>query len=80
MFVSGGYLLIKNYKEGKYVKKYGVLAYTGLCVWVLAVILLMESVINSLPGRLPKIIPGMIALIVGMIGRKLLLEPKFLKK
>ena len=79
ILVSGLYLLIKNYKDGKYTKGYGLLTYAGVTIVLLGVILLMEPVFTSLPGNLPKTLPLVIAISTGIIASKLLLEPTFLK-
>lgn len=79
IFLSGLYFLIKNYKDGKYIKGYGLLTYAGVVIVLLGVILLMEPVFTSLPGNLPKTLPLIIAILIGIIASKLLLEPTFFK-
>ena len=79
IFVSGLYLLVKNYKDGKYIKGYGLLTYAGLAMVLLGVILLMEPVFTSLSGNLPKTVPLVIAICTCIIASKLLLEATFLK-
>jgi uncharacterized protein (DUF983 family) len=79
IFVLGLYLLVKNYKNGKYIKGYGLLTYAGVAMVLLGVILLMEPVFTSLPGNLPKTVPLVIAICTCIIASKLLLEPTFLK-
>ena len=77
IFVCGLYFLIKNYKDGKYIKKYGLLSYIGLAIVVLGSILLMEPVFTNLPGNLPKVMPFAISLLTFMISAQLLLKPVF---
>jgi CXXC-20-CXXC protein len=79
IFVSGLYLLIKNYNNGNYIKAYGFLTYAGFAMVLLGVILLMEPVFTSLSGNLPKTVPLVIAISTSIIASKLLLEPTFLK-
>jgi uncharacterized protein (DUF983 family) len=79
IFVSGLYLFVKNYKDGKYIKGYGSLTYAGFVMMLLGVILLMEPVFTSLPGNLPKTVPLVIAMSAGIIANTLLLEPTFFK-
>ncbi|GAA0699263.1 hypothetical protein GCM10008904_04410 [Paraclostridium ghonii] len=80
IFIPGIYFLTKNYKQGKYIKKYGELSYIGLGLIVLGVILLMEPVFTKLPGSLSGVLPAFIALFIFMIASRLLLKPAFLKK
>lgn len=80
IFISGIYFLTKNYKQGKYIKKYGELSYMGLSLIVLGVILLMEPVFTKLPGILAGVLPVIITLFIFRIASQLLLKPKFLKK
>ncbi|SHH43185.1 C1 domain-containing protein [Tepidibacter thalassicus] len=79
IFVSGLYLFVKNYKNGKYIKGYGLLTYVGIVMVLLGVILLIEPVFTSLPGNLPKTVPLVITICTCIIVSKLLLEPTFLK-
>ena len=79
IFISGLYFLVKNYKDGKYIKKYGLLTYTGLIVALIGIILLNEPVITSLPGNLPTTVLLVIVIFTSMIASKLLLEPTFFK-
>jgi uncharacterized protein (DUF983 family) len=79
IFVSGLYLLVKNYKNGKDIKGYGLLTYTGFAMMLLGVILLMEPVFTSLPGNFPKTVPLVIAISASIIASKLLLEPTFFR-
>ncbi|MCC3868271.1 hypothetical protein [Terrisporobacter mayombei] len=79
IFVSGLYLLIKNYKDGKYIIGYGLLTYAGVAIVLLGVILLMEPVFTSLPGNLPITLPLVIDILICIIASKLLFEPTFLK-
>ena len=79
MFVLGFHLLIKNYKDGKYIKKYGLLTYAGLIIVLLGMISLNEHVITSLLGDLSRTLPLVIIISICMIASKLLLEPTFLK-
>lgn len=79
MFVLGLHLLIKNYKDGKYIKKYGLLTYAGLIIVLLGMISLNEHVITSLLGDLSRTLPLVIIISICMIASKLLLEPTFLK-
>lgn len=80
MFFSGLYFLVKNYKNGKYIKGYGLLADVGVLMILLGVILLMEPVFTSLPGKLSMTVPLVIATFTIIISSKLLLEPIFFKK
>lgn len=79
MFVSGLYFLIKNYRNGKYVEKYGTLSYIGLCLTILGIIILMEPVFKNLSGNSSGIVPYFIGLFISYIASRLLLKPAFLK-
>lgn len=79
VFIPSIYLLIKNYKCGKYIKIYGLLSYFGLFIAYLGVILSMEPVFIKLPGILPGILPFVMTMLIFSILGKLLLKPTFLK-
>ena len=79
IFISGLYLLVKNYKNGKYIKGYGLLAYVGLSIVLVGTPILMEPIFKSLSGNLSIILPMVIVIFTSILGRKLLLEPTFLK-
>lgn len=79
-FIVGLYFLVKNYKDGKYIKKYGVISYIGLGIAVLGAILLMEPIFTKLPPNLSGVLPSFISLAIFMVSAKLLLKPTFLKK
>lgn len=79
IFASGIYFLVKNYRDGKYSYKYGLLSYTGFVMLLLGVILLMEPIFISLPGNLGNIAPIIITMFTGIIVGKLLLKPTFSK-
>ncbi|MDB8803687.1 hypothetical protein [Romboutsia sp. 1001216sp1] len=80
LFVVGLYFIVKNYKDGKYIKKYGVISYIGLGIAVLGTILLMEPVFTKLPPNLSGVVPSFISLAIFMVAAQLLLKPTFLKK
>lgn len=80
LFVSGLYFIVKNYRQGIYVKHYGVISYTGFAIAFLGAILLMEPLFTSLPGNLPATAPWTICLFIFIISAQLLLRPTFLKK
>ena len=80
LFTYGLYFLVKNYKHGKYIKKYGVLSYIGLVLIVFASILLMQPVFTKLPRTSSGLLPFFISLGIFMIASRLLLKPTFLKK
>ena len=80
VFIPSMYLLIKNYKCGRHIKRYGLLSYYGLFIAYLGVILSMESVFRRLPGILPGILPVFMTMLIFGILAKLLLKPTFLKK
>ncbi|WP_455538009.1 hypothetical protein [Terrisporobacter sp.] len=75
IFIPSIYLFIKNYKMGKYIKRYGLISYFGLAIAYLGVILSMESIFRKLPG----ILPVFMTLIIFIVLGKLLLKPTFLK-
>ena len=79
IFISGFFLLIKNYKNGKYIKGYGLLAYVGISMVLVGTIILMEPIFKSLSKNLSIILPMVIVICSATIARKLLLEPTFLK-
>ncbi|MCU9816554.1 hypothetical protein [Paraclostridium sp. AKS73] len=79
ILVSGIYFLVTNYRQGKYIKGYGLLAYTGFGMILLGGILLMETIFTSLPGNLSKTLPVGITMITCAIVGKLLLKPTFLR-
>ena len=79
ILVTGIYFLVINYREGKYVKGYGLLSYIGFCMVLLGGILLMEPIFTSLPGNLGNTAPWGIAMFASLIVGKLLLKPTFLK-
>lgn len=79
MFIPSVYLLIKNYKYGKYIKTYGLISYLGLVISYVGVLLSMESVFIRLPGALPGLLPFFITLLVFSVLSKLLLKPIFLR-
>lgn len=79
IFASGIYFLVKNYRDGKYSYKYGLLSYTGFAMLLLGVVLLMEPIFIKLPGNWGNIAPIIITMFTGIIIGKLLLKPTFLK-
>ena len=79
ILVTGIYFLVINYREGKYVKGYGLLSYIGFFMVLLGGILLMEPIFTSLPGNLGNTAPWSIAMFASLIVGKLLLKPTFLK-
>ena len=79
IFVSVIYFLVKNYKDGKYSKGYGLLSYTGFGMVLLVIILLMEPIFTSLPGNFSNTAPWGIAMCISTIVGNLLLKPTFLK-
>ena len=74
-----GDFFIKNYKDGKYSYRCGLLSYIGFVMVLLGVILLMEPIFTSLPGNLANIAPSVITMFTCIIVGKLLLKPTFLK-
>ena len=79
ILVSGIYFLVKNYKDGKYSKGYGLISYIGFSMILLGVILLMEPIFISLPGNFSKTAPWGIATCTCIIVGQLLLKPTFLR-
>ena len=79
IFIFRFYFLIKNYKQGKFIKIYGQFAYWGLGIAVLGVILLMEPIFTKLPVNLSGIVPWAIAMSIFTVAGHLLLKPTFLK-
>lgn len=79
ILATGIYFLAINYRNGKYIKGYGLLAYLGLGMMLLGGILLMEPIFTSLPGNLSKTVPVGITMFVTIIAGQLLLKPRFLK-
>ena len=79
MLATGIYLLVVNYRHGKYIKGYGLLSYVGFGMVLLGGILLMEHIFKSLPGNLANTAPWGIAMFASIIASKLLLQPTFLK-
>ena len=79
IFSTGIYLLVVNYRAGKYIKGYGLLSYIGFGMVLLGGILLMEPIFKTLPGNLANTAPWGIAMFASIIASKLLLQPTFLK-
>ena len=79
MLATGIYLLVVNYRNGKYIKGYGLLSYIGFCMALLGGILLMEPIFKNLPGNFASTVPVGIAMCASLIASKLLLQPTFLK-
>ena len=79
ILATGIYLLVVNYRAGKYIKEYGLLSYIGFGMVLLGVILLMEPIFKTLPGNLANTAPWGIAMFTSIIASKLLLQPTFLK-
>ena len=79
MLATGIYLLVVNYRHGKYIKGYGLLSYVGFGMVLLGGILLMEPIFKSLPGNFANTEPWGIAMFASIIASKLLLQPTFLK-
>lgn len=75
IFSLGLYFLLKNYKTGKYIKKYGNLAYGGLGILILGVLLLMEPIFTKLPSNISGIVPAFLAIIIFIIAGQFLLKP-----
>ena len=80
IFIPSMYLLIKNYKCGRYIKIYGTLCYYGLFITHLGIILSMESVFTRLPWPLSGKLPFFITIVVFEILYILLRKPTFLKE
>ena len=76
---TGIYLLVLNYRDGKYIKGYGLLSYIGFIMSLLGGILLMEPIFKNLPGNFASTVPVGIAMFASIIASKLLLQPIFLK-
>lgn len=79
LFALGLYNLIKNYRIGKYNKKYGLISYTGFSIALIGALLLMEPIFISLPENLSTALPCFILLFTCIILSQLLLKPTFLK-
>lgn len=79
ILVTGIYFLAINYREGKYIKGYGLLSYLGFGMVLLGGILLMEPIFTSLPGNLSNTAPWGITMCASIIVGQLLLKPTFLK-
>ena len=79
LFALGLYNLVKNYRIGKYNKKYGLISYTGFSTALIGALLLMEPIFISLPGNLSTTLPCFIPLFTCIILSQLLLKPTFLK-
>ena len=79
LFALGLYNLIKNYRIGKYNKKYGLISYTGFSIALIGALLLMEPIFISLPGNLSTALPCFIPRFTCIILSQLLLKPTFLK-
>lgn len=80
LFVSGLYFIIKNYRQGIYIKRYGFISYIGFAIAVLGTILLMEPFFTSLPRNLSVMVPWAISMFAFMIAGQLLLKPTFFKR
>lgn len=80
IFTLGIYFLLKNYKAGKYVKRYGNIAYGGLGILVLGIILLMEPIFTKLPQNISGVVPAFIAIVIFIIAGQFLLKPIGRKK
>ena len=76
---TGIYFLVMNYRDGKYIKGYGLLAYIGFGMILLGGILLMEPIFTSLSENLSKTLPVGITMFSTIIVGQLLLKPRFLK-
>ncbi|EQK40102.1 putative membrane protein [[Clostridium] bifermentans ATCC 638] len=79
ILVSGIYFLVTNYRQGKYIKGYGLLSYVGFVMVLLGAILLMEPIFITLPGNFSNIAPVVITMFTCAIAGKLLLKPTFLR-
>lgn len=79
ILATGIYFLVINYRNGKYIKGYGLLSYLGFCMILLGSILLMEPIFTSLPGNLGNTAPWVITMFSCIIASNLLLKPTFLK-
>lgn len=79
ILVSGIYFLVTNYRQGKYIKGYGLLSYVGFVMVLLGAILLMEPIFITLPGNFSNIAPVGITMFTCAIVGKLLLKPTFLR-
>lgn len=79
ILVTGVYFLAINYRDGKYIKGYGLLSYLGFGMMLLGGILLMEPIFISLPGNLSNTAPWGITICTSIIVGQLLLKPTFLK-
>lgn len=75
LFILGLYSLVKGYKAGRYIKRYGYLSYIGFSIALLGIILLMEPVFINLP----KLLPLAITMYTCIVLSQLLLKPTFLK-
>ena len=78
ILVTGIYFLVINYRDGKYIKGYGLLSYLGFGMVLLGGILLMEPIFTSLPGNLSNTAPWGITMFASIIVGQLLLKPTFL--
>lgn len=79
IFALGLYFLVKNYKDGRYIKRYGYISYIGFSMILLGGILLMEPVFTRLPGNFSNSLPWGIAMVACIIASSLLLKPRFLR-
>ena len=80
LFIPSMYLLVKNYKCGRYIKRYGTLCYYGLFITHFGIILSMESVFTKLPWPLSTTLPVFITMLVFNILYELLRKPTFQKE